>query len=218
MSTANTVYDQLRAAIVDGTFPSGEPLRQEQIARDFGVSKIPIREALIQLEADGFVEMFSGRGAFVARLSAVEAEEIYLMRIALEPVLLAHAIPRAGAADWFRAGGILAALQAGDRLSFQQWHALDSEFHAALYSHANLPAMKKLVANLHDNLARYYRVYETFGADFRAEGEAEHAMILAACQAQDVPRATNTLIAHLTRSSGRLLTALAAHPGSDNAS
>ena len=108
-------------------------------------------------------------------------------------------------------------MQAGEGLPFQQWHALDSEFHAALYSHANLPTIQKLVANLHDNLARYYRVYETLGAEFRAEGQAEHAAILAACQAQDVPRATSTLIAHLTRSSDRLMAALASHPESDQA-
>jgi len=208
MSTANTVYDQLRAAIIDGTFSSGEPLRQDQIARDYGVSKIPVREALIQLEADGFVEMFSGRGAFVARLSASQAEEIYLMRIALEPILLERAIPWTVETDWLRAGGILAALQAKGELPFHQWHTLDYEFHTALYSRAKLPTMKKLVANLHSNLARYYRIYETLGAGFRAEGEAEHLTILEACKARDAKTAVYTLIEHLTRSSKRLLEAL----------
>jgi DNA-binding GntR family transcriptional regulator len=207
MSTSNTIYDQLRAAIIDGTFSSGEPLRQDQIARDYGVSKIPVREALVQLEGDGFVEMFSGRGAFVARLSPSQAEEIYLMRMALEPVLLARAIPLTKETDWLRAGGILAALEA-DELPFLEWHTLDYEFHTALYAHAELPTMKKLAANLHSNLARYYRIYETLGNDFRSEGDAEHHTILAACKAKDIATATNTLTQHLTRSSKRLLDAL----------
>jgi len=214
MSTANTAYDQLRAAIIDGTFSNGEPLRQDQIARDYGISKIPVREALIQLEAEGFVEMFSGRGAFVAQLSASQAEEIYLTRIALEPILLERAIPLTPEIDWLRAGGILAALQA-DNLPFHQWHTLDHEFHTALYSHAQLPTMKKLVANLHSNLARYYRVYETLGADFHAEGEAEHRAILEACQAKDVDTAVSTLTQHLTRASQQLLEALASYPERD---
>lgn len=207
MSTANTVYDQLRAAIIDGTFSSGAPLRQDLIARDYGVSKIPVREALVQLEADGFVEMFSGRGAFVARLSASQAEEIYLMRLALEPILLERAIPLTAKTDWLRVEGILAALQANE-LPFHQWHALDYEFHRALYSQAKLPTIKKLVANSHSNLARYYRIYETLGTGFRAAGEAEHLTILEACKAKDATTATNTLKEHLTRSSQRLLEAL----------
>lgn len=207
MSTATTIYDQLRAAIIDGAFASGAPLRQDVIARDYGVSKIPVREALVQLEAEGFVEMFSGRGAFVARLSAAQAEEIYLMRRALEPLLLERAIPLTGATDWLRAGGILAALQAKD-LPFHEWHALDYEFHTALYSHADLPTMKKLAANLHSNLARYYRIYETLGGSFRTEGDAEHLIILEACQTKDTQTAVATLTHHLTRSSQRLLEAL----------
>lgn len=210
MSTANTVYDQLRAAIIDGTFASGEPLRQDQIASDYGISKIPVREALVQLEADGFVEMFSGRGAFVARLSTKQAEEIYLMRIALEPILVEKAIPLTSEADWLRAGGILSALQSNS-LSFHQWHILDYEFHTSLYQKADLPTMKKLVANLHSNLARYYRIYETFGDDFRNAGESEHKAILEACQTNDIETATRTLKDHLTRSSKRLLLALTPH-------
>lgn len=204
MSTANTIYEQLRQAIIEGSFSSGEPLRQDQIARDYGVSKIPVREALVQLESDGFVEMFSGRGAFVARLSVAQAEEIYLMRIALEPILLERAIPLTADTDWIRTGGILAALEA-DELPFLQYHALDFEFHTALYSHADLSTMKKLVANLHRNLARYYRIYEMFGNDFRAEGEIEHRKILDACQARDSGTATEMLRNHLKRSSKRLL-------------
>lgn len=207
------IYEQLRQAIIEGTFSSGDPLRQDQIAKDYGVSKIPVREALVQLESDGFVEMFSGRGAFVARLSASQAEEIYLMRIALEPILLERAIPLTTDTNWIRAGGILAALEA-EELPFLQWHALDFEFHTALYNHADLPTMKKLVANLHRNLARYYSVYETLGTGFRAEGEIEHRKILEACQARDIETAIDMLRNHLQRSSQRLLDLLKAEADS----
>lgn len=209
MSTADTVYDQLREAIIQGSYSSGQPLRQDQIALDYGVSKIPVREALVQLEADGFVEMFSGRGFFVARLSLTQAEEIYLIRQSLEPILLERAIPETAETQWLRAGGILAALQAND-LPFHQWHALDYEFHTTLYSQAPLPQIKKLTANLHSNLARYYRVYERLGSDFRSTGEAEHQTILAACQAGDIELAVHTLTRHLGRSKNQLIQALTA--------
>jgi len=214
MSTADTIYNQLRAAIIDGTFSSGDPIRQDHIARDYGVSKIPVREALVQLEADGFVEMFSGRGAFVTQPSSSEAEEIYLMRISLEPILLERAIPATGMPHWLRIGGILDALEA-EELPFHQWHTLDSEFHAALYQQAKLPTMKKLVANLHSNLARYYRIYETFGGGFRDTGEKEHRIILEACKAKDMETAVNALKQHLARASKRLVETLILNEESD---
>ncbi|MCI0713230.1 MAG: GntR family transcriptional regulator [Chloroflexi bacterium] len=217
MSTANTVYDRLRREIINGKFSSGEPLRQDQIAHDYGVSKIPVREALVQLEAEGFVEMFSGRGAFVARLSVAQAEEIYVIRVALEPILLERAIPLTMETDWLRMGGILAAVEAKE-LSFHQWHTLDNEFHTALYSRAEFSKVKKLVANTHSNLARYYRIYETLGSDFRAVGEAEHKVILAACKANDIPTAVNTLTEHLKRASARLLEALRSDEASGKSS
>ena len=217
MSTANTVYDRLRQAIIEGTFASGEALRQDQIASEYGVSKIPVREALVQLEADGFVEMFSGRGAFVARLSASQAEEIYLMRRALEPVLLERALPLTEQTHWLRAGGILAALEATD-LPFLQWHSLDFEFHTTLYQYADLPTMKKLVANLHRNLARYYKIYETLGTEFRARGEDEHRNILNACQKNDIETAKRVLKAHLERSGKHLLHLLTTEIESENRS
>ena len=204
MSTATTIYDQLRAAIIDGTFSSGEPLCQDLIERDYGVSKIPVREALIQLEADGHVGLFSGRGAFLARFSTAQAEEIYLMRLALEPIFLQRAIPLTAETDWLRAGEILAALQTNN-LSFRQWHALDYEFHTALYSQADPPTMNKLVANLHSNRARYHGFYETVVMSFRSEGEAEHPTILEACRGGDEATAVHTRTQYRIRSSQRLL-------------
>ncbi|MBE0689834.1 MAG: GntR family transcriptional regulator, partial [Anaerolineae bacterium] len=121
MNTAASVYSRIRDAIVDGTFQSGTPLKQDQLATEFGVSKIPIREALVLLEADGFVESFPGRGAIVAKLSPGEVEEIYLMRLALEPILLRRSIAWTPAVTWGRADGVLTALATG-ALSSSEWH------------------------------------------------------------------------------------------------
>lgn len=207
MSTATTIYDQLRANIIDATFSSGEPLWQDLVMRDYGVSKIPVHKAIIQLESDGFVGLFSGRGAFVARFSTAQAEEIYLMRLALEPILLRRAIPMTAETDLLRAGGILAALQIND-LSFRQCYALDYEFHTALYSQADPPTMNKLVAYLHSNLAGYYCLYETLGMRLRSEGEAEHLAILEACRGGDEATAVHTRTQYRIRSSQRMLDTL----------
>jgi DNA-binding transcriptional regulator YhcF (GntR family) len=92
-STSRVIADALRAAIVDGTLAPGAPLRQDAIARHFSVSAIPVREALRQLESEGWAKAAVHKGATVAPLSADEAREIYEIRSALESLALGLAIP-----------------------------------------------------------------------------------------------------------------------------
>src|SRR5687767_1427855 len=77
-----------------GTIPEGQQLRQEALAADLGVSRIPVREALRQLEAEGFVSIASHRGAVVSKLSLDEIAELFELRIRLECWLLGLAIPQ----------------------------------------------------------------------------------------------------------------------------
>ena len=103
-STAEMIASALRLDILKGVLTGKTPLRQDEIALRFGVSKIPVREALFQLKAEGLVAFYPNRGAFVSELSAAEADEIYVMRIALETAALARSIPRLTVADLTRAG------------------------------------------------------------------------------------------------------------------
>src|SRR5688572_16537325 len=102
-----SIADSLRGDILRGKLPSGQALKQDEIAAQFGVSKIPVREALFQLKAEGLVNFYPNRGAFVSELSAVEVDEIYFMRIALETAVLARAIPDLTVAHLKHAGEIL---------------------------------------------------------------------------------------------------------------
>src|SRR6202008_4214410 len=97
-STSRLIADALRTAIVDGTLAPGAPLRQDAIARHFSVSAIPVREALRQLESEGWAKVEVHKGATVAPLSADEAREIYEIRSALESLALGLAIPQHTAA------------------------------------------------------------------------------------------------------------------------
>ena len=72
--------EELRRRILDGEFPEGFQLRQDALAAEFGISRIPIREALFQLEAEGLVIIHPHRGAIVSALSAAEVGEIYALR------------------------------------------------------------------------------------------------------------------------------------------
>ena len=202
---ATTVYDKLRAAIIAGELAGGQPLRQAEIGARYGVSKIPVREALRQLEAQGFVSLTPGRGAVVSPLSAEEAEEIYLMRIALEPILLERSMPNLTALDYGRADATLNLIETLDDLTAAQWHELDGEFHTILYQAAPLVRIQRQVATLRGNLARYFAVYQMLGDDFRTSGNVEHRAILRAARAGEASEARHLLVQHMERSSAELL-------------
>ncbi|WPB88161.1 GntR family transcriptional regulator [Streptomyces malaysiensis] len=87
------VYQRLRRAILDGHLPVGSPLREATIAREFGISRSPLREALHRLEEEGLVEKFPYRGAYVAQVSKKTIAEIARVRILVEPYVVEQALP-----------------------------------------------------------------------------------------------------------------------------
>ncbi|MEF9480743.1 GntR family transcriptional regulator [Ralstonia sp. 1B3] len=90
--SSTSLADRLRERIADGTWAPGTQLRQELIAKEFGTSHIPVREAFVQLQASGFVTIVPNRGAFVSAMTTAEAAELTEMRVALELLALNSAI------------------------------------------------------------------------------------------------------------------------------
>ena len=101
--------EAMREGILNGTYAEGEQLRQDAIAADLGVSRIPVREALRQLEAEGLVVFSPHRGAIVSSLSLKEIRELFELRAEIESDLLRRAIPEMGSEDFARASEILTA-------------------------------------------------------------------------------------------------------------
>ena len=92
-SASSIVFEELRRAIVKGDLAVGEALRQDEIARLFNVSRIPVREAISRLEQQGLVRTQRYRGAVVSGLSADEATELFEFRLLVEPELIRRAVP-----------------------------------------------------------------------------------------------------------------------------
>ena len=90
---------RIREKILTGAYPPGSPLLQDVIAAEFGVSKIPVREALVQLRAEGLVDVFAHRGFQVRPLSAMEVDEVFRLRLQIEPGAVAEGTRRALASD-----------------------------------------------------------------------------------------------------------------------
>ena len=92
-NASNRIADGLREAILRGELPPGSRIRQEEVAAQYGASRIPVRGALRILESQGLVELVANSGAWVARFSLAECEEMYQMRERIEPLLLRYSIP-----------------------------------------------------------------------------------------------------------------------------
>jgi len=192
-STPDLIADALRTAILRGTYESGQSLRQDEIATQYGVSRIPVREALRQLEAEGLVTLHLNRGAIVSVLTSAEAQEIYEIRSALEVKALELAIPKLSKSDLEKATVIQEAIeQTTDAANLTQ---LNWEFHATLYAKAERPRLLTMIRMLHINVDRYVRMQMAQMDDL--EPQKEHYQILAACYQRDTEVAVNLLKTHI---------------------
>lgn len=193
-STPDLIADALREAIVRGIFQEGQSLRQDEIATQFKVSRIPVREALRQLEAEGLVVLYPNRGAIVSVLSASEAQEISEIRIALETLALGLAIPHLMPSDFDKAQVILDTIEQETDLT--RCTQLNWEFHATLYTPANRPRLLTMIKTLHINIDRYVRLMlETM--NYQQRSQKEHYQLLSACKQQDTKTAIKLLKRHI---------------------
>ncbi len=204
-NTAENAADYLRMAILRGEIKSHEPLRQDKIAEELGISKIPIREALVQLKAEGLVTLHPNRGAFVSALSAAEAREIYTIRIALETVVLEAAIPALTPSMLMQAENTLRVMDVETDVA--RWTELNWQFHAQLYQAADMPRVISILEPLHVNVSRYLVLYLN-NLGFQATSQSEHYAILEACRAGNATQALELLRVHLQSASTTLATFL----------
>ncbi|MGB1287042.1 MAG: GntR family transcriptional regulator [Aggregatilineales bacterium] len=205
VATPEKVAHHLRQAILRGEIQSHAPLRQDKIAAELGVSKIPIREALSELKSEGLVTFKANRGAFVTAISAVDARELYLIRLNLETLALKSAIPNLTKVDIARAKSALLMIDAEDNA--QKWAELNWDFHAALYDPAQMPHLLALIKTLHINVGRYIVLYLD-KMSFQQKSQSEHHAILDACLDGNTALAIKHLHEHLTDASVALQTYL----------
>ena len=197
-SLTSAVADRLRAQIIRGEIPEGAQLRQDAIASQFRVSRIPVREALRQLDAEGLITIVPNRGAVVPALSPDDIEELFTIRALLEPELLKLSIPHLTKEDFSEAEKILHKfvdeLRRDDHVG--AWGRLNWQFHSILYSRANRPYFMSILRNVNNNGERYTRLqlYLTHGIKRANE---EHHKILELCRKRDTSAACKLLRQHI---------------------
>lgn len=223
---SETISRLLRQAILDGALGGGTVLRQEDIARKFGVSRVPVREAFHKLEGEGLVHTQPRRGVVVTPLLAEDFEEILDMRLALESLAIELAARRFTEADHEAVMGIIGQAEQGMKVPLadldlheefeSRWGELNWKFHRRIYEAAQRPRMLAVIENLHQQFARHLRArvrdtqpLQPDAAESADEQNArnlaewarvmeEHRQLAAACARHDAAAAKAILQSHIS--------------------
>lgn len=192
------VAGALRKAILEGRLEVGRQLKQDAIATQFGVSKIPVREALKQLEGEGLVTVRPHHSAEVSSIRYEEAIELVEMRVALEPLALGLAVPRITEEDLLGAAKVLDRAELDlEQGGVGEYDALNWQFHRALLAPADRPRLLATIEALHTSFQRYLRVYAALLFDVKERAQREHRHILELCRRRETDGAVKALEKHL---------------------
>lgn len=205
---------RLREAILAGHFGPGEQLREEPIARSMGVSRGPVREALVRLEREGLVVIRRNRGAFVAQLAAEDLEEVYTLRVAIETLATRRAAEFATAVQLAELQTVVDTMAAfAERgITEQEAAELDIRFHDLIYAASNhrrlVQTWETLRPQIHILLLNRNVAHE----DFREYLVKGHQWILDAIARGDGDGAVETIEDHLRGSYSRVVARHSAIP------
>lgn len=193
-SATSIIFDALKQAIVEGELKDGTPLRQDEIAKMFNTSRIPVREAILKLEEHGLVTSQRYKGAVVSSLSQEEVSEIFNFRALLEPHVIAQAVPRMCANTLRMARDHCEAL--ADSTDSLEWGDLNRKFHATHYAASGLAYHLAAIDNALNRIDRYLRAHIMM-SDGVLRANSDHFRIQEACEAGDAQQAAELTFKHI---------------------
>ncbi|SDG17815.1 GntR family transcriptional regulator [Pelagibacterium luteolum] len=207
-SSADVIYDAMRDAIIRGEIEEGEPLRQDTIAQMFNVSRIPVREAMQRLEAQGLVVSERYKGVVVASLSYDQITEIFQFRALVEPTVIEMAVPLMSDESLETAQQFCDAFAA--ETDPIRWGDLNRDFHNSLYRDSDKAFFLSMIDKTNDLVERYVRLvlYLTQGMRYAVQ---EHQAILDACKARKPKLAADLTRNHIDTASKTLVSYLREH-------
>ena len=197
-AVSQRVADYLRDAILGGDIGPGQRVRQEEVAERFGASRLPVREALRMLAAEGLIEHEANKGARVPRLDMHEVDVIYQMRERLEPLALSESIPHLTDEDVRRLEHIQGQIESNSDVG--RFLELDREFHLLTYTGCHIDQLTSMVTRLWNSTQHYRRAFVSNSGPGRVWViNAEHRLLLDAIQRHDSTDAERYLSGHIRR-------------------
>ena len=191
---SEVIRDGLRDSILGGVYEPGQQLRQDEIAQHYGTSRIPVREALRQLESEGFITFHPNKGAVVKGLSLDDVLDMMDVRIALECRALKLAIPHMATEDFDMAQEILDIYDAASDPG--SWSEMNWRFHWALYSPCQSSKLLELIEANHGHINRFILAQVSM-ATGKAQPQKEHHELLKLCREGKTDAAVALLERHI---------------------
>lgn len=207
-STSDFIAETLREAIVSGRLSADALLKQDELAARFDVSKIPVREALKRLEAEGLVTFIRNKGAVVASMSSQEIWEYVEIRAMLEARAAELSAPRISDENLARARAAIEAF--GSEVQPHRWGELNWVLHSSLYADAGRPVLLAEIRSLYDKVERYVRALLAVTSEM-PKTQREHWAILDAFSRRNPDEAANLTRAHVLDGGASLVKYLSDH-------
>lgn len=192
---SDDIAQKLLARVVRGALKPGEKLRQDLIAREFGVSQVTVREALMNLASKGLAVAVPRRGMCVAPMDQNAIQELRVMRRALEPVAVLHSVPNLTAQQIAQIEHVHEDCDGAQ--TAEDWEEANQRFHMAVIAACNMPRMIDEIRNL--QVLYTWHFNNLYTAKWRQRADPDHAAILAAIKDRDAAKAHSVMQRHLTR-------------------
>lgn len=183
-------YTELKDWIINGPLEAGEPIRDIDVAEMLGVSRTPVREALIRLSQEGFVTIAPGRSTRVAPLPFDRAPHLYSLGGALDIFAAQSSMANLTLRDLQEMRALLEKMEASKDV--QEVQSLDEQFHLVYFKASRNPVLVEMIGNLNEELRRLERVAFS-NSKIRAEAHQEHLMILDALTNKDTDAAAKAI-------------------------
>jgi GntR family transcriptional regulator, rspAB operon transcriptional repressor len=198
-TTASRIYSDLRSELVSLQRRPGEAISETEIALSYGVSRTPVREAILKLSDEGLVEIFPQSGIIVSRIPIAALPESIVIRKALEETTARLAAQRASSSQILTLRAIIERQREADAADDREaFHQADEAFHATIADVAGYPGIWKFIQQVKIHVDRYRRLTLPV-AGRMTEVIAEHAPIMAAIEAHDPEAARIAMDRHLER-------------------
>lgn len=201
-SASSIVFETLKQAIITGELKDGTPLKQEELAKKFSTSRIPIRESINRLEQEGLVKTIRYKGAVVASISLKEVEEMFDLRALMEREVMLKAVPNL-TDDQINEAEKYCHEFASAKTS-GEWTDTNRKLHHALFQASDMTFHLSVLNTIYDRTERYLRAQLSFsnGADRAVD---EHHTLIELCRARDGAGAAELMFQHVKHAKRSLL-------------
>ncbi|MHB8727131.1 MAG: GntR family transcriptional regulator [Casimicrobiaceae bacterium] len=199
-SAERTAYEYLRREILSGRLPGGSPIRQEAIAAQLGMSRIPVRDAIAHLAAGGLVTYESNRRVIVTVLKEADLVELFEMRAVLEGLAARHAVANLTNDDFEHLSWLAARMDKTDRLE-DQWIPVHREFHDLLCLRSGMPRLFRDIQRLRQSVEPYVRVLITLNGAAELRVSRHNQLINSIVRNRDPDHAEHVVREHIEHAS-----------------